>query len=173
VGTQGALVWDDDNITDKIKTVSCNGQLERNAPITSLGVNGVPFELQAAWIDVGLDFLAKWQARRQHIHEYYKMKFKNLPVCIIEAGEHCESNFSKFVLTTSARDDLHAFMNSNKTQTLKHYTDNFSEFFGSNKSFPQTEKFCDTVLSLPNHAWLTDAEIETVADLVNNFFDLK
>ena len=38
------------------------------------------------------------------------------------------------------------------------------------KNFPKTNKFCKSIISLPNHPWLTDAEIETVADKVKDFY---
>jgi dTDP-4-amino-4,6-dideoxygalactose transaminase len=36
--------------------------------------------------------------------------------------------------------------------------------------FPNTDAFCETVITLPNHSWMTDAEIETVANTVKEFY---
>ncbi len=58
----------------------------------------------------------------------------------------------------------------NNIQSLLHYTDNFSDYFGSTKVFPNTDAFCETVITLPNHSWMTDAEIETVANTVKEFY---
>jgi len=33
-----------------------------------------------------------------------------------------------------------------------------------------TDKLCKTIITLPNHAWMTDAEIETVANKVKDFY---
>ena len=64
-GTHGAIVWDDDSMTDKILSASMNGKLSRNGGIVSYGVNATPFELQAAQIDIGLDHMGEWQGMVQ------------------------------------------------------------------------------------------------------------
>ena len=169
-GTHGALVWDDDTMSAKIKAVSTNGKLGRNAPISSMGINGTPFELQAAWIDIGLDHIGEWQVKRKKIHNFYTEAFKDLPVKIVEAPSYCESNYHKFAMKTHDRDSLHKHLQGKGIQALQHYTDNFAKYFGSQKVFPSTELFCRSILTLPNHAWMTDSEVETVAKSVKDFY---
>lgn len=169
-GTHGALVWDDDTMTDKIKAVTVNGKLGRNAPISSMGVNGTPFEMQAAWIDIGLDHIAEWQAKRKQIHNFYTEAFKDLPVEIVSAPANCESNYHKFAMRTHNRDALYTHLQQNNIQALQHYTDNFADYFGSMKKFPNTDLFCRSIITLPNHAWMTDSEVETVANSVKEFY---
>ena len=168
-GTHGAIVWDDDSMTDKILSASMNGKLSRNGGIVSYGVNATPFELQAAQIDIGLDHMGEWQVKRKQIHKYYSEQFKNLPVKIIEANADCESNYHKFAMLVDKRDQLSEYLNENNITALLHYTDNFANFFGSGK-FPNTDMLCSKIITLPNHAWLTDAEIETVSQKVKNFY---
>ena len=169
-GTHGALVWDDDTMTDKIKAVSVNGKLGRDAPISSMGLNGTPFELQAAWIDIGLDHMGEWQVKRKQIHNFYFEAFKDLPVEIIQAPAYCESNYHKFAMRTHDRDGLHSHLVGKNILALKHYTDNFAGYFGSHKKFPKTDLFCKSIITLPNHAWMTDGEVETVANSVKEFY---
>jgi dTDP-4-amino-4,6-dideoxygalactose transaminase len=38
------------------------------------------------------------------------------------------------------------------------------------KEMPNTTMLCNSVLSIPNNQWLTDAEIETVAETLKKFF---
>ena len=168
-GTHGAIVWDDDSMTDKILSASMNGKLSRNGGIVSYGVNATPFELQAAQIDIGLDHMGEWQVKRKQIHKYYSEQFKNLPVKIIEANGDCESNYHKFAMLVDKRDQLSKYLNENNITALLHYTDNFANFFGSGE-FPNTDMLCSKIITLPNHAWLTDAEIETVSQKVKNFY---
>ena len=170
-GTHGALVWDDDSMVNKVMAASINGKLGRNNPISSFGVNGTPFELQAAWIDIGLDHLTEWQIKRKQIYKFYKQAFKDLPVQIIEAGDHCESNYHKFAMRVNDRDGLHTHLHSEKIQALQHYTDSFADFFGSEKTFPVSKAICNEIITLPNHAWMTDAEVETVAEKVKSFYN--
>lgn len=169
-GTHGAIVWDDDQMTDKIKAVSNNGKLGRLSRIQEYGINAIPMELQAAQIDIGLDHLGEWQVKRKSIFEHYIDKFKNLPVTIIKPNDYCETNYHKFAMLVDDRTGLMSYLKENDIQALEHYTDNFADFFGSDKSFPNTENFCKKIITLPNHAWLTDAEIEIVANKVVQFF---
>ena len=169
-GTHGALVWDDDSLTTIIHAVSNNGKLGRDSKIQAYGINAVPMELQAAQIDIGLDHMGEWQVKRKSIHQYYVEQFKNLPLEIIHANDYCESNYHKFALKTNQRNDLYKHCQKNNIQALLHYTDNFSDYFGSTKVFPNTDAFCETVITLPNHSWMTDAEIETVANTVKEFY---
>jgi len=169
-GTHGALLWDDDTMTDKIKAASMNGKLSRDSGIISYGINGSPFELQAAQIDIGLDHYARWQSRRKNIHEHYAGTFKDLPLYVIEPKQYCESNYHKFAMLSDQRDDLVEHLSDNGIQALLHYTDNFAEFFGSDKQFPRTNKLCASVLTLPNHPWLTDSEVEKVSSTVKEFY---
>lgn len=169
-GTHGALVWDDDSMTDTIKAVSNNGKLGRTSKIQAYGINAIPMELQAAQIDIGLDHIEEWQKKREAIHKYYVNEFKQLPLQIIEPNNYCESNYHKFAMLSDSKNELKNYLTDNHIQALEHYTDNFAECFGSNKKFPNTDKFCKSVITLPNHAWMTDAEIETVASKVKNFY---
>ena len=171
-GTAGALVWDRDELSERILLASRNGKLGRNTPISSLGVNAEPFELQAGIVDIGLDYMPQWQARREIIHQYYTEQFQDLPVGIIEPAEYCVGNRHKFVLLFKHRDNLHNYLNNKGIESQLHYTDNFADYFDSSNrdNYPGTKRLCEHSLSLPNHQWLTDIEVETVAQTVKNFF---
>ena len=169
-GTHGALVWDDENMTDIIKQVANNGKLGRNDPINTFGINGSAYELQACQIYFGLKRLEKWQTRREKISRYYIETFADLPLNFILPNKHCTSNFHKFVLLHERRDAIHDHLKANNVDAQKHYTDSFNDFFGDKKEMPNTTMLCNSVLSIPNNQWLTDAEVETVAETIKKFF---
>ena len=169
-GTHGALVWDDENMTDIIKQVANNGKLGRNDPINTFGINGSAYELQACQIYFGLKRLEKWQTRREKISKYYIETLADLPLSYIVPNKHCASNFHKFVLLHEKRDAIHDHLKANNVDAQKHYTDSFNDFFGNKKEMPNTTMLCNSVLSIPNNQWLTDAEVETVAETIKKFF---
>ena len=169
-GTHGALLWDDDSMVDPIRSTSNNGKLSRNAPISHLGINGVPYELQACQIYFGLQKYKIWQERRKHISEYYTEQFIDLPVQFIVSGDHCESNYHKYIILHPQRADLVSYLRENDIDAQMHYTDNFNMVFGDKTDMPMTERLTKQVISLPNHQWLTDAEVETVANTVKGYF---
>ena len=169
-GTHGALVWDNENMTDIINQVANNGKLGRNDPVNYLGINGAAYELQACQIYFGLKRLEKWQKRREKISKYYIETLSELPLSYIVPNEHCNSNFHKFVLRHENRDAIHDHLKANNVDAQKHYTDNFNDFFGDKKEMPNTTMLCNSVLSIPNNQWLTDAEVETIAETLKKFF---
>jgi len=170
-GTHGALVWDDDSMMQRVKAVSNNGKLGMNSPIEAFGINAIPMEIQAAWIDIGLDHMGEWQVKRKQIHDFYCDSFATLPVNIIQPNEHCESNYHKFAMTTGKRKSLYEHLKDNKIHAPLHYVDNFAHAYGHKGSFTNTDYLCNTIITLPNHAWLTDTEVETVAHTVKKFFN--
>lgn len=172
-GTHGALLWDDDHMTDRIKAVSNNGKLGRMTKVESFGINAIPSELQAAQIDIGLDHLDEWQSKRKQIHQYYSDKFKNLPIEIVQPNDYCESNYHKYAMLVDDRDELANHLRDRGVQAMEHYIDNFADFIGSDKKFPNTINFNNKVLTLPNHAWLQDSEVEKVAQSVIQFYNLN
>ena len=169
-GTHGALVWDNENMTDIINQVANNGKLGRNDPVNYLGINGAAYELQACQIYFGLKRLGKWQRRREKISKYYIETLSELPLSYIVPNEHCASNFHKFVFRHWKRDAIHDHLRANNVDAQKHYTDSFNDFFGDKKEMPNTNMLCSSVLSIPNNQWLTDAEVETVAETLKKFF---
>ncbi len=169
-GTQGALVWDDDSMCESIDVAFNNGKKSRNTEVVSHGINGHAFELQAAQIHFGLKHIAKWQARRTDIAKHLNDAFSDLPFHVITPQQYCESNWHKFVIKTDQRDSLYLFLRDKGVDCQKHYTDNFNNFFGDGRAMEQTQKLCETVISLPNNQWLTDAEVEYMAEKVNEFY---
>ena len=169
-GTAGALVWDDDKFSDMVSAVSNNGKKGRNTSIQNFGLNALPMELQAAQIDIGLDYIDDWQNKRKRIHNFYESEFRKLPVKIIQNPEYNDSNYHKFAMLTADRDRLIKYLAESNIDALAHYTDNFANFFGSDKKFPNTDMFCSEIVTLPNNAWMTDNEIEKVAKKVKDFY---
>ena len=169
-GTQGALVWDDDSMCDRVTMAFNNGKLSRNSPIQSYGLNGHAFELQAAQIHFGLTRMAKWQARRTEISQHLIDEFRELPLRVITARPDTVSNWHKFVVVCDRRDELHDYLLRNGVDCQKHYTDDFDKHFGNGVGLPNTKSLCETVLSLPNHQWLRDEEVQIIASLTRQFF---
>ena len=73
-------------------------------------------------------------------------------------------------MLSNKRDSLVNYLNDNHIEALMHYTDNFAHFFGSTKSFPGTDQIRSNIITIPNHQWLSDAEVEQVAKHVKIFF---
>lgn len=170
-GTQGAVVWDDDAMNERVEMAFNNGKMARNTPIRSMGVNGHAFELQAAQIHFGLKRLQQWQHRRTQISTHMMSEFAQLPIKIITAKDYCKSNWHKFVIKSDERDGLYEHLRGNNIDAQKHYTDDFNHFFGDGRDMPNTKILCDTVLSVPNNQWLTDEEVSHIIRTVKEYYN--
>jgi len=170
-GTQGALVWDDESMCERVEMAFNNGKMSRNTDIESYGINGHAFELQAAQIYFGLHKMDNWQKRRTQIADYFNEAFSGLPFDVIRPKEYCESNWHKYVIKTNRRDHLYDYLRDNGIDCQKHYTDNFNNFFGDGAKMVQTQSLCDTVISLPNNQWIQDVEVEHMAQTVKDFYN--
>ena len=75
-------------------------------------------------------------------------------------------------MLSDKRDQIHNYLNMLDIESQKHYTDNFADYFDPafSETFPGTIRLCKNTLSLPNHQWLTDSEVETVAEKIKKFF---
>ena len=127
-------------------------------------------KVSQAAVHFGLKRLEKWQTRREKISKYYIETFADTPLDFIVPNKNCTSNFHKFVLLHERRDAIHDHLKANHIDAQKHYTDSFNDFFGDKKEMPNTVMLCNSVLSIPNNQWLTDAEVETVAETIKKFF---
>ena len=83
--------------------------------------------------------------------------------------------YHQFVIRCDKRDELHDYLEQNGIQTQIHYPipPHLAKCYQSQGykigSFPITEKYANTVLSLPMYTGMTDEEQEYVINVINKF----
>jgi dTDP-4-amino-4,6-dideoxygalactose transaminase len=92
-------------------------------------------------------------------------------------AEATEPVYHLFVVRTEKRDGLREFLLGNGVETDVHYPvpphlqKAFSTAGFSNGSFPETEKICKTILSLPLWPGMTDAQVSHVCKKISDFYN--
>jgi dTDP-4-amino-4,6-dideoxygalactose transaminase len=170
-GDGGMIVTSQEDIAEKARLLRNYGQHETYSS-EILGDNSRLDEVHAAILRVELRKLDGWNRRRRTIAAVYRDAFRELPVGMqSEAGK---SNCHLFVITTSQRDKLRAYLAENDIPALIHYPvplhrqRAFAEF--NPERCPNADQICSRVLSLPMHAFLTDPEVQKIIEAVREFF---
>jgi len=170
-GDGGMIVTSDSAIATKARLLRNYGQRE-NYFSEILGENSRLDEVHAAILRVKLRKLDHWNNRRRAIAAKYRAALRNLPIGL--QAETGSSNCHLFVVTTPKRDQLRAHLTEQNIPTLIHYPHPlhrqpaFAEFGPAR--CPNADLVCSRVLSLPMHAFLSDADAERVIDAVRGFF---
>jgi len=173
-GDGGMLVTSDATVAEASKLLRNYGQRE-NYSSQILGENSRLDELHAAILRVNLRRLDEWNSRRRAIAEKYREAFHELPLGLqAQAGK---SNGHLFVVTSVHRDRLRSYLEECNVPTLIHYPvplhrqKAFVEFGPAR--CPNAELLSSRVLSLPIHAFLSDADVGRVVESVHEFFKRK
>ena len=175
-GEAGGVVTNDPDVAARLRMLRDHGSARRYHHDV-VGVNGRLDEMQAAVLRIKLPFLDEWNDRRRdHAHQY-NGRLADLPVQIPDAGSS-DHVFHLYVIRTKKRDELQAHLDACGIHTGIHYpipchlqraTSTYGKGLGS---LPVTEEFCGEILSLPMFPDLTAAEVDRVADTIEDFFSL-
>ena len=115
--------------------------------------------------------------RRENAKIYFENLNQNAVItCPEETGEL--NTYHTFVIQVKKRDKLKIFLEKNGVGTAIHYPTPihkqkaFENKFGrSATTYPICEQQANEILSLPVHQYLTKTQVETVAHLVNEFYE--
>ena len=134
--------------------------------------------MQAAILSAKLDYLDVWNDRRiKNATVYYNILSGcdkiELPKVNSDVSTHV---YNQFVIATNQRNELKEFLLSRGIETgiqfplALHKQPVYVRMAGAD-SFPNSERLADTCLSLPVHAQITTAQVETVANAILDFFN--
>lgn len=175
-GDGGMVVTNNPEIYEKVKLLRMYGERERYKSIL-LGRNSRLDELQAAILLVKFKYLDKWNERRREFANNYKLQITNDKLMIKSPNEinNVKHVYHLFVIRTKKRDELKKYLEEKGIGTGIHYPVPIHlapsmKYLGYKKGdFPESEKACEEILSLPMFPELTDEEVREVASEINNF----
>jgi dTDP-4-amino-4,6-dideoxygalactose transaminase len=136
-----------------------------------IGMNSRLDELQAAVLNVKLSHLEEILKHRSRIANHYLGMIINPKVYLPIVHENSSHVWHLFVLRVEDRDGFQKYLNSNGIETVIHYpipphlSKAYEGFFEGN--FPITEKYSNTLISLPLFDWMELNEAQTVIDIIN------
>lgn len=171
-GDAGAVTTNDEELANIVRTVANYGSMKKYV-FKYIGRNSRLDELQAAVLNVKLKYLNEDIEIRKQVARYYVEHIAN-PIITTPVIRDWNSHvFHIFTIRTKKRDDLQKYLTDNGVQTIIHYPipphkqECYREW--NHLSFPIAEKIHNEELSLPISPILTDEEVKTIVQLLNEW----
>lgn len=173
-GDSGAIVTDNKEIFEKMKMLRNYGsKVKYHNEI--LGVNSRLDEIQAALLSVKLSHYDELRIERAEIANRYLDGIKNTKINLPAIRESAEHVWHLFVIRIDNRDSFQKYLLERGISSQAHYpipphlSDAYKHLGHKSGSYPITEEFSDTVVSLPLYEGMTDEEIDYVIDTINRY----
>jgi len=173
LGDGGAVTTNNGALASTIRALANYGSSEKYVN-NYKGLNSRLDEIQAAVLNIKLQYLDSENSRRREIAAYYISNVKHPEIILPQLPDNPDSHvWHLFVIRMEHRYALQRYLMQNNIQTLIHYPipphkqKAYMEY--NNLSFPITEQIHDEVLSLPISPVLTDVEVKKVVEVINNY----
>ena len=176
LGDAGAVTTNDAELADMIKALRNYGSHEKYKNLVP-GINSRLDEMQAAILDVKLNYLDQETSHRRKIANIYLQGITNplitLPLDDTDAENYSQHVWHLFVVRTEYRQDFQKYLTENGVQTLIHYPipphkqQAYQEW--NDLSYPIAEKIHNEVVSLPISPTLSNDEAKRIVEVINNW----
>lgn len=173
-GDGGAIVTNDFKIAEAVKVFRNYGS-EKRYYNRVVGTNSRLDELQAGLLRVRLSHLPELEKEKEEICQRYLCGIMNKNICLPRIRKGTKPVWHQFVITSEKREKLIDYLNEKEIGTIIHYPipPHLSEayqYLGVKKgSLPITERFAQTVLSLPLYNGMLKEEQDYVIEALNQF----
>lgn len=180
LGDAGAITTNDDELAKIMRALANYGSNQKYVN-SYQGLNSRLDEIQAAVLQVKLNYLDVDNQKRRVIAQYYCENIKNQDIILpnIANGSLLSNHFSLshvwhcFVIRHPKRDNLQAYLTENGIQTLIHYPipphKQMAYKEMNHENHPITEKIHDEVLSLPIGTVLCKEDVVKIVEIINKF----
>jgi dTDP-3-amino-3,4,6-trideoxy-alpha-D-glucose transaminase len=163
LGDGGAITTNDKYLADEMRMLSGRDDaLYDKRQLTSR-----MDEIQAAILRVKLKHLDQWLSDRKEIAAHYEARLGKRGLII--PGESLQH---LFVIKTLNRQDLAKALLEAGVETKVHWNNSLNSIDGPwdlSGHFPESDRWCKAVLSLPCYPGLKKAEVEYVCDIIESW----
>jgi dTDP-4-amino-4,6-dideoxygalactose transaminase len=173
-GDAGIITCDDDSLHEKLRLLRNHGLVDRDH-VDSWGFCSRLDSIQAAVLEYRLHDLAWVEARRRENATYYTENLADVVTTPAEGpGEH--HVYHTYVIQTDQRDGLAKHLTDTGISTKVHYPVPIHlqkpclDLGYAKGDFPETERLCDEMLTLPAHQFLSEAQRDLVVSEILSFF---
>ena len=164
----GMILTDDHDLARHALNLRDNG---RQDGFTVAGTNSRMSEMDCACMLVKLKYFDQWQERRTQIAHYYTSQLKDI-VDTPSAMPNVTHAWSKYIIRSCDRTAIGKWLLDRGIEAKNNYTSPLYRFPHSPSpgSLRHANEFCAENISLPIYPELTDAEVESVADAILDFY---
>jgi len=169
LGDAGAVWTSEAGLAEKLRCLREYGWRKRHISDAPGGINSRLDEIQAAMLRVKLPQLARNNERRRELAAKYTAALRCVRVPMVREG--CVHAFHQYVVRTEHRDAMLAHLRRHGVPAAVHYPAALHQqsAFASGETFPIAERAVREVLSLPMHPYLSDAAVEAVCSVMEDF----
>ncbi len=175
-GDGGMIVTQDAALAERLRKLRTHGGAKQYHH-EEVGTNSRLDTLQAAVLLAKLPHLDEWNAARREHANTYTDAFRALenvtPPVNLDGNEHV---YNQYTVRVSRRDELRTFLNERGIGSAIYYPKPlhlqacFAQLGYSDGRFPETERACSEVLSLPVYPEMTLEQQTHVIDTVREFY---
>lgn len=178
-GDGGAIFTNSDYLADQIRMIANHGQ-KRRYYHDVVGCNSRLDAMQAAVLDVKLNYLDKYCLARQQAAAYYDEAFCQLDQLQVPQRQPYSTHvFHQYTLRVlnGKRDQLKVFLQERGIPSVIYYPlplhqqQAFAKWVSDDFALPISERLCHEVLSLPMHTELTEDVLNYITTTVKTFFN--
>lgn len=170
MGDAGAIVTNDQEVYQRLLSCRNYGQTKRYHHETQ-GINSRLDELQAAILNVKLQYLDQQNQIRSKIASHYRNNLKTVECLTVNRYGTPVNHL--FVIKTEHRDLLMQYLHENEIQTLIHYPIPIHQqkaFLWQKEEILQySEHFANAIISIPLYPELHETEYEKIVKTINEF----
>jgi dTDP-4-amino-4,6-dideoxygalactose transaminase len=175
-GDAGCMLANDEQLAINLRRFVNHGGLTKDEHIME-GTNSRMDPLQAAVLQVKLNYLSDWNEKRILIAKRYREKLEGISsIQLPQTDEGNHHVFHLFVIRAKQRNELKKFLETKGIGTMIHYPSAlpfepaYKQFNFQLKDFPVAAQLQDEVLSLPCHPEMTEAMVDYVVECVKEFY---
>jgi dTDP-4-amino-4,6-dideoxygalactose transaminase len=177
-GEAGAVVTNDDDLAEQIAALRDHGRISHYAH-DRIGYNARLDALQALVLRAKLARLPEWNTRRRQIASEYRDLLRTSGVDLVVEPEGAQSCYHLFVVRSEARDHIRQELLSREIECGIHYPvpvhlqPACTALGYKPGDFPVSERFADTIISLPMHPHLRSSDLASVSRAVHEALNGK
>lgn len=174
-GEGGALVTNDAAFASRARALREHGSTRRYYH-DEIGFNYRMEGLQGAILKVKLPHLEAWTRERRRVAHRYNQVLAETPLQLPREASYAQSAWHLYVVRHPRRDELKKHLETNHVGCALHYPlplhlqKAYAHLGYKAGDFPVAEKAARECLSLPIYAELTEAQIQRVAEVIQEFF---
>lgn len=173
-GDGGAISTNEERLDRNFRVLRNYGS-EKRYHNEVVGYNSRLDELQAGLLRIKLKYIFELEKEREEIAKRYLKEIKNPLIQLPKVRENCTHVWHLFVIRVKNRENFQNYLEQNGIGSVIHYPipPHLSEaykYLGYKKGdFPITERYAETVLSLPLYNGMTKEELGYVIDKINKY----
>lgn len=174
LGDGGAVTTNDKELAEQIKYLRNYGSNVKYYNHYK-GINSRLDEIQAAVLNIKLNYLDQWNKYRQKIAKTYLDNIKNKNIILPKVEENSTHVWHQFVIKCNDRDGLQKYFIENGIETFIHYPipiykqNAYSEYSKLEEKLPIATNLAKEVLSLPIYPYMDFNDVYKIVEVINKF----